>query len=86
VRKSTKATPKDTIEPIDDISTISTAELDSEVDPVPSFNGISKTLVAAIAILTVTIGIAVYAGSILWSLSDRSVNSEQPTTTAETDR
>ncbi len=86
MRKLTKTAREDRIDSTDEIATISTAELDSEVDPVPSATGISKTLLAAISMLAVTIGIAIYAGFALKSLSDPPVNSQQPTTTAEINR
>lgn len=50
-----------------------------EMDSESSFNRPSKTLIAAIFILTFTLGIAGYAGFTLWSLSDHSATAEQPT-------
>ncbi len=43
----------------------------------------SKTFLLAIFILTLTLGVAGYAGFTLWSLSDHSVSSEEQTTTPE---
>ena len=53
---------------------------DEEIQSATSFRP-SKTLLAALFILTVTFSVAGYAGFTLWSLSDHSATAEQ--TTAE---
>jgi hypothetical protein len=53
---------------------------DEEMDSESGFSRPSKTLIAAISILTLTLGVAGYAGFTLWSLSDHSATAEQPTT------
>jgi flagellar basal body-associated protein FliL len=52
---------------------------DEEMDSESGFNRPSKTLIAAIFILTLTLSVAGYAGFTLWSLSDHSATAEQPT-------
>jgi hypothetical protein len=52
---------------------------DEEMDSESGFSRPSKTLIAAIFILTFTLGVAGYAGFTLWSLSDHSATAEQPT-------
>jgi flagellar basal body-associated protein FliL len=76
------------VEPIDGTSEssseISTDALDDEAVAAQSGRP-SKTLVAAILILTVTIGIALYAGFTLWSLSDHQASPQESTTSEQTD-
>jgi hypothetical protein len=50
---------------------------DDEIDSDSGFGRPSKTLIAAIFILTLTLGVAGYAGFTLWSLSDYSATAEQ---------
>jgi flagellar basal body-associated protein FliL len=52
---------------------------DEDIDSESGFSRPSKTLIAAIFILTLTLGIAGYAGFTLWSLSDHSTTAEQST-------
>jgi hypothetical protein len=62
--------------------TTSSSELADDLDDEIESSGFrpSKTLIAALFILAVTLGIAGYAGFTLWSLSDHSTAAEQPTT------
>ncbi len=72
-------------EPASEVTAASSIDLtdeetdDEEMESAPGFRP-SKTLIAALFILTVTLGIAGYAGFTLWSLSDHSTTAEQPTT------
>jgi hypothetical protein len=74
--KSSESAPEATASSIDlaDDKIDDEEELNSE----SGFNRPSKTLIAAIFILTLTLGVAGYAGFTLWSLSDRSATAEQP--------
>ncbi len=52
---------------------------DEDQESESNFTRPSKTLIAAISILTFTLGVAGYAGFTLWSLSDHSATAEQTT-------
>jgi hypothetical protein len=75
--KSSKSAPDATASSID----LADDEIDDdeEMDSESGFSRPSKTLIAAIFILTLTFGVAGYAGFTLWSLSDHSATAEQPT-------
>jgi hypothetical protein len=75
--KSSESAPEATASSID----LADDKIDDEeeIDSESGFNRPSKTLIAAIFILTLTLGVAGYAGFTLWSLSDRSATTEQPT-------
>jgi hypothetical protein len=84
--ESPKTASEVSVEPIAESSEASIAsasdELDDESEIQSGFRP-SKTLLVAIFILTLTLGVAGYAGFTLWSLSDHSASSEAPTTTPE---
>jgi hypothetical protein len=75
------------VEPKDEIAESSIAspsdELDDDESEIQSGFRPSKTLLVALFLLTLTFGVAGYAGFTLWSLSDHSASSEEPTTTQE---
>jgi hypothetical protein len=80
--ETTNTAPESTVEPIDDIS----HSEEIIVEPDRSNFLPSKTLIAAIFILTISIGTAIFAGCFLWSLSDHQTSAEDTTTTAQTEQ
>ncbi len=87
---SEELSESDRLSDSDDISEstldIISDELTDEPESTRLFTGPSKTLIAALTILAVTIGVAIYAGCMLWSLSNHPTTSEEPTATEQTDR
>ena len=87
---SDELSESDKLSSSDDISEstldIISDELTDEPDSTRLFTGPSKTLIAALTILAVTIGVAIYAGYMLWSLSNHPTTSEEPTATEQSDR
>jgi hypothetical protein len=84
--ESPKTVSEVSVEPKDEIAASSIAspsdDLDDDSELQSGFRP-SKTLLVALFLLTLTFGIAGYAGFTLWSLSDHSASSEAPTTTQE---
>jgi hypothetical protein len=87
---SDELSESDKLSDSDDISESTLDILSDDLTDEPGstrlFTGPSKTLIAALTILAVTIGVAIYAGCMLWSLSNHPTTSEEPTATEQTDR
>jgi hypothetical protein len=82
--KSASEATTSSIDPADD--EIDDEIDDEEMDSESGFSRPSKTLIAAILILTFTLGIAGYAGFTLWSLSDNSATAEPTAERQDSDR